>query len=199
MPGNEIILTTCPRDCYDSCGISVIKENGVISWVRGDPNSPVNKGSLCGKCAIAYNGVLRDSSQRLKTPLRRVGPKGQGQFQAISWGEAMETIADRLKDIVANAGPQAIINAHYTGTMSRLAYGFPLRFFNRLGAGEVEPDTICNLAGQVALQYTIGSALNGFDSQGRSVHHGLGGQSFPFVTPRPQPLVAGGAGQESSN
>lgn len=163
MPGDEVILTTCPRDCYDACGIAVIKQNGIISRVRGDPNNPVNKGSLCGKCAIAYNGVVRDPILRLKTPLRRMGPKGLGQFQPISWDEAMETIADRLKDIIATTGPEAIINAHYTGTMSRLAYAFPLRFFNRLGAGEVEPDTICNMAGQVALQYTIGNALDGFD------------------------------------
>ena len=44
----EVILTTCPRDCYDACGIAVIKENGAITRVRGDPNNPVNKGSLCG-------------------------------------------------------------------------------------------------------------------------------------------------------
>ncbi|MCH8280287.1 MAG: molybdopterin-dependent oxidoreductase [Chloroflexi bacterium] len=163
MPANEVILTTCPRDCYDACGIAVIKRNGIISRVRGDPNNPVNRGSLCGKCAIAYNGVILDPIQRLKTPLKRVGPKGLGQFQPISWDEAMETIADRLKDIIATTGPEAIVNAHYTGTMSRLAYAFPLRFFNRLGAGEVEPDTICNMAGQVALQYTIGNALDGFD------------------------------------
>ena len=163
MPGNEVILTTCPRDCYDACGIAVIKRDGIISRVRGDPNNPVNRGSLCGKCAIAYNGVVLDPIQRLKTPLKRVGPKGLGRFQAISWDEAMETIADRLKDIIATTGPEAIVNAHYTGTMSRLAYAFPLRFFNRLGAAEVEPDTICNMAGQVALHYTIGNALDGFD------------------------------------
>ena len=140
MADNEVILTTCPRDCYDACGIAVIKQNGLISRVRGDPDNPVNKGSLCGKCAIAYNGVVRDPDRRLKTPLKRVGPKGLGQFQPISWDEAMESIADRLKDIIATTGPEAIVNAHYTGTMSRLAYAFPLRFFNCLGAREVEPE-----------------------------------------------------------
>jgi anaerobic selenocysteine-containing dehydrogenase len=159
----EVVLTTCPRDCYDACGIAVIKENGVISRVRGDTNNPVNKGSLCGKCAIAYNGVVLDPIQRLKTPLKRVGPKGSGQFQPISWDDATETIAERLKYIIATKGSEAILNAHYTGTMARLAYAFPLRFFNRLGAAEVEPDTICNMAGQVALRYTIGNALDGFD------------------------------------
>ena len=101
MTGNEIILTTCPRDCYDACGIAVIKSDGVITRVRGDQNNPVNRGSLCGKCAIAYNGVLRDPEERLGTPLRRIGPKGSGRFTPISWEEAMATIATRLKEIVA--------------------------------------------------------------------------------------------------
>ena len=92
----EIILTTCPRDCYDACGIAVIKEGGVISRVRGDQNNPVNRGALCGKCAIAYNGIVRDPNERLKTPLRRVGPKGAGQFEPVSWDEAIESIAQRL-------------------------------------------------------------------------------------------------------
>ena len=163
MLAREIIFTTCPRDCYDACGIAVIKQNGAITRVRGDPNNPVNLGALCGKCAVAYNGVVRDPNERLKTPLKQAGPKGAGQFQPVSWDEAIETIVRRLKEVIATKGPQAIVNAHYTGTMSRIAYAFPLRFFNRLGALEVEPDTICNMAGQVALKYTIGNPLLGFD------------------------------------
>src|SRR6266446_8777590 len=163
MPDQEIILTTCPRDCYDACGLAVIKEQGAIVRVRGDRNHPVNRGSLCGKCAIAYNGILRDPQARLQRPLKRSGPKGTGQFTPIPWDEALETIAHRLTAIVAHRGPQAILHAHYTGTFSRLAFAFPLRFFHRLGAVEVAPDTICNMAGQVALTYTLGNALVGFD------------------------------------
>ena len=163
MPGNEIILTTCPRDCYDACGIAVIKENGAITRVRGDRNNPVNRGALCGKCAIAYNGVVRDPNERLNTPLKRVGLKGTGQFTPISWDEAIETTALKLKKIVASKGPEAIVHAHYSGTMARLAYGFPMRFFNRLGALEVEGETVCNMAGHVASIYTLGIRYYGFD------------------------------------
>jgi anaerobic selenocysteine-containing dehydrogenase len=46
--------------------------------VRGDPEHPVSRGALCRKCALAYNGVFRDSQARLVTPLRRIGPKGEG-------------------------------------------------------------------------------------------------------------------------
>jgi anaerobic selenocysteine-containing dehydrogenase len=159
----EIVLTTCPRDCYDACGIAVIKQRGAITRVRGDKNNPVNLGALCGKCTLAYNGVLRDPAARLTRPLRRAGAKGLGQFEPVSWDEALAAIAGRLRDVVEDHGPESIAYAHYTGTVSRLAYSFPLRFFNQLGATEVEPDTICNMAGHVALQYTLGTSLVGFD------------------------------------
>ena len=119
------IRTTCPRDCYDACGIAVIKRDGKITKVLGDPEHNVSCGALCGKCAIAYNGVIRDPGERLLRPLKRVGPKGEGSFQAISWAEAIATIAERFKGIIARDGPQSIFHAHYTGTCSLLAGGFP--------------------------------------------------------------------------
>lgn len=159
----ESILTTCPRDCYDTCGVMVTKQNGVVQHVRGAPNHPVSRGKLCVKCSIGYNNEWRDPQARLTRPLRRVGPKGEGRFEPVSWDTALAAIADRLKQIVATAGPQAIFNAHYTGTISLLAYFFPMRFFHRLGATEVTPDTICNMAGHVALNYVYGDSLDGFD------------------------------------
>ena len=159
----EIVRTTCPRDCYDSCGIVVVKRDGLVSQVRGDPDHPVSRGKLCEKCSAGYNREWRDPHARLLRPLRRVGPKGAGQFEAVSWDVALMAIADRFRAIAAAGGPHTIINAHYTGTISLLAFLFPLRFFHRLGATEVTPDTICNLAGQVALSYVYGTGLIGFD------------------------------------
>ena len=75
----ETILTTCPRDCYDSCGIAVVKRNGVIAQVRGDPRHPISRGKLCVKCSTGYNREWRDPQARLTHPLRRIGPKGAGQ------------------------------------------------------------------------------------------------------------------------
>lgn len=160
---DEVVLTTCPRDCYDACGVAVVKRDGAIRHVRGDPGHPVSRGRLCVKCATAYNGVLRDPEARLQTPLRRSGPKGSGRYTAVSWDEALTKIAERLGTIAADPGPDAILNAHYTGTFAMLGYFFGLRFFNRLGATEVDPDTICNKAGHVALDYVYGTSLDGFD------------------------------------
>ena len=75
----EIIRTTCPRDCYDACGIAVVK-HGDHAKVLGDPDHAVSRGALCGKCAIGYNGAWRDPTARLGQPLKRIGPKGSGQF-----------------------------------------------------------------------------------------------------------------------
>ncbi|HET6220594.1 MAG TPA: molybdopterin-dependent oxidoreductase, partial [Dongiaceae bacterium] len=159
----SVIRTTCPRDCYDTCGIAVVKRNGAVTKVLGDPDHPVSRGALCGKCALAYNGVWRDPAARLARPLRRVGPKGEGRFEPVSWGSALAAIAERLRDILDSHGAAPIWHTHYTGTCSKIAGGFPLRFFNRLGAGEVEPDSICNLAGQRALEYMYGTSSIGFD------------------------------------
>jgi anaerobic selenocysteine-containing dehydrogenase len=159
----EIILTTCPRDCYDTCGIAVVKRNGVITQVRGDPNHPVSRGKLCVKCSIGYNREWRDPQARLTRPLRRVGSKGAGRFEPVSWDAALAAIAARLKQVVATTGPQTILNTHYSGTISLMAFLFPMRFFHRLGATEVTPDTICNMAGHVALQYVYGTSVDGFD------------------------------------
>ena len=160
---DEVVLTTCPRDCYDACGIAVVKRDGAIRHVRGDPDHPVSRGKLCRKCSIGYNGAFLDPQARLTQPLRRVGAKGEGRFEPVSWDAALGEIAERLRRVEALAGGHTVLNAHYTGTFSLLAFFFPLRFFNRLGATEVDPDTICNKAGHVALEYVFGSSLVGFD------------------------------------
>jgi anaerobic selenocysteine-containing dehydrogenase len=169
----ETFTTTCPRDCYDSCGITVIKRDGVVTAVRGDPHHPVSRGTLCGKCSTAYNREWRDPRRRLTQPLKRVKPKAahaagspaadQACFEPVSWETAIAGIAGRLGSIVEAHGAPSILNAHYTGTISLLAGIAPMRFFNRLGATEVTPDTICNMAGHVALRYLYGTSLEGFD------------------------------------
>jgi anaerobic selenocysteine-containing dehydrogenase len=162
---DEVVLTTCPRDCYDACGIAVVKRNGTIRHVRGDPAHPVARGKLCRKCSIGYNGAFLDPEARLTRPRRRTGRKGEGEFEPVSWDEALGEIAERLRRIEAAEGAHTILNAHYTGTFSLLGYFFPLRFFHRLGATEVDPDTICNKAGHVALEYVYGTSMVGFDPQ----------------------------------
>lgn len=161
--GRTIIKTTCPRDCYDSCGMNVILEGGRIRQITGDTSHVMSRGSLCGKCALAYNGAWIDPQQRLTFPLKRVGKKGAGQFARVSWDQALDEIAERLQAITGGGGAERIIHTHYTGTCSAIAGVFPVRFFKRIGATEVDPDTVCNKAGHEALRLTIGNSFEGFD------------------------------------
>ncbi len=166
------IKTTCPRDCYDACGIEVKVVSNQISSVSGDPDHPYTRGSLCGKCTLAYNGAFLDPKLRLANPLRRVGDKGTGQFETVTWDEALDSISAKLKEITDD-NPAKILHAHYTGTCSLIANKFPMRFFNKLGATEVEPDTVCNMAGHIALEQLIGTSLVGFDPRTSKDSHSI--------------------------
>ena len=118
---------------------------------------------LCRKCTIAYNGVLQDTAARLATPLRRVGPKGEGAFEPVAWDAALAEIAERFRAVIAEHGRRDDRNVHYTGTCALLGYGYPLRLVRRLGATEVEADTVCNLAGHAALDTCTAASVTGFD------------------------------------
>ena len=161
----EIVRTTCPRDCYDSCGVLVAVEDGRIKHVRGDPEHHVARGKLCRKCSIGYNGAFLDADLRLTTPLRRVGAKGEGRFEPVGWPDAISAIAARLHAIAERHGAASVLNAHYTGTCALIDTAFPQRFFHRFGATEVSPDTVCNNAGHVALAYVYGTSEEGFDPE----------------------------------
>ncbi len=159
----RFIKTNCPRDCYDGCGIRVELRDSGPHRVLGDPDHPVSRGKLCSKCAVAYNGVWQDASARLLTPLKRTGAKGSGAFTAISWVEALTTIAARTRKTLDTTGGSTILHTHYSGTLGLIGYLFPNRFFNVLGASEVDPDTICNAAGHVAWTLLFGNSVQGFD------------------------------------
>ena len=78
---DTLIKTTCPRDCYDACGMSVRVRGGVIQNVMGDRDHHVSQGKLCGKCAIAYNGVFRDAEQ---APVGSAAPRRAKRTMAFS-------------------------------------------------------------------------------------------------------------------
>jgi anaerobic selenocysteine-containing dehydrogenase len=138
--------------------LEVTVENGRAIKVEGAPDHPTTRGVLCTKVARYLERTY--SSERVLHPLRRVGSKGSGRFERISWDEALDTIATRFKSIAASPdGPQAILPYSYAGTMGLLQYGsMDRRFFHRLGASLLDR-TICATAGKAGYMATIGASI----------------------------------------
>jgi anaerobic selenocysteine-containing dehydrogenase len=124
--------------------------------LRGDPDHPFTKGFLCQKVSRYLDRVYH--ADRLKWPMKRVGPKGKGEFTRISWDEAIDTIARRFADIAASPdGAQAILPYSYGGTMGKLqGSSLDRRFFHRLGASLLDR-TICATAGAAGCDITLGT------------------------------------------
>src|SRR5688572_17548062 len=113
-----VIRAACPHDCPDTCAMLVTTElrNGkrVATEIAGDPAHPTTAGKLCTKVARYLERVYHPD--RLLYPLKRVGAKGQGRFERVSWDEALTDIAQRLERIAA-VDPQRIVPYSYAGTM----------------------------------------------------------------------------------
>ncbi|HTS48399.1 MAG TPA: molybdopterin-dependent oxidoreductase [Bryobacteraceae bacterium] len=151
----DVRHSVCALDCPDCCSLLIDIEDGKGSHLRGDPNHPVTRGFLCGKVA---RYLEREYAQdRLLYPQKRIGRKGQGRFQRISWDEALDTIAQRLQAVAAEYGSEAILPYSYAGTMGFLqGSGMDRRFFHRLGASRLDR-TICSSAGGAGLTKTLGA------------------------------------------
>jgi anaerobic selenocysteine-containing dehydrogenase len=150
------VRATCPHDCPDTCALLVTVEDGVATEVKGDPDHPTTAGVLCTKVSRYLERTYHPD--RLLHPLRRVGKKGEGKFERISWNDALGEIASRLSAISAR-DPQAILPYSYCGTMG-LVQGESMssRFFNKLGASLLDR-TICATAGATGYKYTIGGSI----------------------------------------
>ncbi|MDB5352440.1 MAG: dmsA [Planctomycetota bacterium] len=160
-----VIKNVCPLDCPDTCSMIVTVRNGRAEDLRGDRDHPFTRGFLCQKMATYLDRVY--SPERLTHPMRRIGPKGSGQFERITWDEAIATIADRFRAIASSSdGPQAILPYSYYGTMGKLqASSLDRRFFHRLGASMLDR-TICASAGSLGYEYTVGRNRFGADPMG---------------------------------
>ena len=150
----QVLNSVCALDCPDCCSLLINVEDGKGSHLRGNPDHPVTRGFLCGKVARYLDREY--SPDRLLYPQRRTGAKGDGRFERISWDEALDIIAGRLRTVSAEFGTEAILPYSYAGTMGLLnGAGMDRRFFHRLGASRLDR-TICSSAGGVALTRSLG-------------------------------------------
>ncbi len=150
------VRAACPHDCPDTCALLITVEDGVATEVKGDPDHPTTAGVLCTK--VARYAERTYHADRLLHPMRRVGNKGEGKFERITWERAIDEIATRMKGIAARA-PQAILPYSYCGTMGQVqGESMSARFFHQIGASLLDR-TICAMAGFVGYKYTIGATI----------------------------------------
>jgi anaerobic selenocysteine-containing dehydrogenase len=156
VESSHVVRAVCPHDCPDTCALHVTVQGGRVIRVAGDPDHPPTQGVLCTK--VSRYAERTYHPERVLTPLRRVGKKGEGRFEPVSWDLALDDIAARLKAIAAR-DPQAILPYSYAGTMGLVqGDGMAARFFHKLGASLLDR-TICSSAGGEALTATYGSPV----------------------------------------
>ena len=152
----EVVRAACPHDCPDTCAMEVTVENGRAVKIRGAEDLPFTNGALCTKVAHYLERVYSD--QRLLHPMKRVGRKGEGRFERISWDEALATIAARFR-VIADDDPRGILPYSYGGTLGFVQGGsMDFRFFHRLGASLLDR-TICSAAGGEGWRATVGASV----------------------------------------
>ena len=152
------VRAACPHDCPDTCAMRVEVDPATARVVRvhGAADHPTTHGALCTK--VSRYAERTYHPERVLTPLRRVGPKGTGQFEPATWDEALTAIAARLQAIAAR-DPEAILPYSYAGTMGLIqGESMAARFFHRLGASLLNR-TICASAGSDALAATYGGKV----------------------------------------
>ena len=149
-------ITTCPLDCPDTCSLVVTIEDNKLTKVQGNPNQENTKGFACVKM-YAYP-ERQHHAERLGHPLKRVGKKGEGKFERVSWEEALTDIAAKTQGILNSHGGDAILPYHYAGTMGYIERDHSLAFFRTIGACELD-ETICAKTGSVSWNMNYGGRL----------------------------------------
>ena len=145
MAHNDTVVkpSVCPLDCPDTCSLQVSVAAGEIVKVGGSRVNPYTAGAICEKVAKYYPEFVH-GELRLRQPLRRSGPPGSDEFEAIGWDEALALIAARTQQAIAAHGPQTVLPFNYAGPHGQLAVGsMDRRFFHRLGASLLDRGPLC--------------------------------------------------------
>ena len=157
----SVVHAACPHDCPDACGVLITIEDGRATKIQGDPKHPVTRGFLCAKVAKYLDRVY--STGRVLYPLRRKkevpkgsGARSSGDFERVTWDDALDEIASRFRQITTEFGSEAILPYSYGGTLGALNHGtMDRRFFHRLGASQLDRN-ICSAAGEFGIKSVYG-------------------------------------------
>jgi anaerobic selenocysteine-containing dehydrogenase len=151
----KIARSVCPHDCPSTCALDVeVIDGKKIGRVRGAKDDPYTAGVICEKVARYAERIHHPD--RLLYPMRRVGAKGQGKWEQISWDEALDEIAKRFNEIEAKFGSQSILPYYYAGTMGHVMRDGIHRLRHAKNYSR-QYGTICSLIGWGG--YTVGTGL----------------------------------------
>ena len=150
-----IIRTACAHDCPDQCSLLAHVEDGQLLKLQGDPDHPMTAGFACAKVNREHESV--NSPDRVLTPLRRTGAKGQGQFAPISWDEALDEITGRWQAIIREDGPLALLGYAYSAHQGQINRGLLLGLFHALGATRLLAGTVCDSCAEAGWDAACGS------------------------------------------
>ncbi len=135
--------SVCPLDCPDTCSLSIEVENGIIKKVKGSTVNPYTAGVVCDKVVKYYPNFVH-GDDRLRQPLIRTGERGSGEYEAVSWDNALLLIADKTKQVIEQYGPEAVLPFNYAGPHGQLAVGsMDRRFFHKMGASLLDRGPLC--------------------------------------------------------
>ena len=144
--------SACPYDCPEGCSLLVETEGNTVTSITGDPANPFTDGWVCAKMRNLPEAI--NSPERILTPLRRTGAKGTGEFEPISWDQAIGEITSRWKDLIAQYGAETILPYSYAGTMGVVHRNCGEGFFHALGASRLKR-TLCSTAKSTGWQKVI--------------------------------------------
>jgi anaerobic selenocysteine-containing dehydrogenase len=151
----QTIRTACAHDCPDQCSLLASVENGRLLKIQGDPEHPMTAGFACAKVNREHEWV--HSPERVLTPLRRVGPKGEGRFRPLGWEQALDEIVTRWKAIFASDGPLGLLGYAYSAHQGQLNRGLLLGLFHALGVTRLQAGTVCDSAAEAGWDAACGS------------------------------------------
>jgi anaerobic selenocysteine-containing dehydrogenase len=150
----QTIRVTCAHDCPCMCSLLAQVDNGRLIKVSGDPEQPYTAGFACAK--VNRDAELVYAPNRIKTPLRRTGPKGSGTFEPITWTAALDEIEQRWKAIIAQDGPLALLGYAYSAHQGQINRRLVNGLFHAMGTSRLTAGTVCDSCCETAWDLTLG-------------------------------------------
>lgn len=155
---SQTLPSVCPLDCPDTCSLAVKVQGDTVLEVKGSKANPYTNGVICNKVARYYPEFVHGDA-RLRHPLKRVGARGAGHYERITWKEALDLVYDGFSKAISEHGPQSVMPFNYAGPHGELAGGsMDRRFFYALGATLLNRGPLCGAVRGGAYASVFGNA-----------------------------------------